>query len=469
MEARRVFPRLTKLLRIWKLARVASVLALLLLNFTVYRWADELYGPAAGLACSIMVVLSPNLIAHGTLAATDGYFALGVLGSLYCFRKYLLCPTLRNAGLSGLTLALAQTTKPFAIYLYPIVYLFLVLAALIKRRTASSLTPKELILYAGISAASLVAVIDVSYCFDRPFTPFRSYHFVSFPFIHAQQIVQAAPGGWRIRVPLAYPFLQGLDMMKFNETHGTTYGNVYLLGELRSASDPLVRGFKSYYAVALVFKEPIALQVLVVLGLLGIRKKRSVEDIVWGEGLLIAAASALILWLSFFDKAQIGIRHILPALAIGVVIAGAAFSNFASFSRTRKGALGLLLLWLCVSTLSYYPHLIPYMNEWVIDRRLAYRILGDSNLSYGQNADLVQDFLKRNPDVILNPETPTCGRVLIDTNRLLGISPRDKEPLSWALRYHPMAHVGYAHLLYFIPADSGADDDAALGPSCSAQ
>src|SRR4029077_7763782 len=169
-----------------------------------------------------------------------------------------------------------------------------------------------------------VAVIDISYCFDRPFTSLRSYHFVSSQFIHLQQIVQATPGGWRIRVPLAYPFLQGLDLMKFNEAHGTTYGNVYLLGELRSVTDPLFDGFKSYYAVAVAFKEPIALQVLVVWGLLGIRKKRSVEDILWGEGLLIAAAGALILWLSFFNKAQIGIRHILPSLAIGVVIAGAA-------------------------------------------------------------------------------------------------------------------------------------------------
>jgi len=154
---------------------MASVLALLLLNFIVYRWGDELYGPAAGLACSIMVVWSPNLIAHGTLAATDGYFALGVLGSLYCFRKYLLCPTRGNAWLSGLTLALAQITKPLAIYLYPIVYFFLVLAAFIKRRTASPLTRKDLILYAGISVALFVAVIDISYCFDRPFTSLRSY------------------------------------------------------------------------------------------------------------------------------------------------------------------------------------------------------------------------------------------------------------------------------------------------------
>jgi hypothetical protein len=141
--------------------------------------------------------------------------------------------------------------------------------------------------------------------------------------------------------------------------------------------------------------------------------------------------------------------HTLPALVIDV-IAGAAFASFASLSRTRKLSLVLLLLWLTVSTFSYFPHMIPYMNEWVVDRSLAYKILADSNLDWGRNEQLVHEFLKQNPDVILNPDMPVSGRVLINVNSLVGIWP-GKKSLFWALHYRPIAHVGYANLLYDMP------------------
>ena len=47
--------------------------------------------------------------------------------------------------------------------------------------------------------------------------------------------------------------------------------------------------------------------------------------------------------------------------------------------------IGGLVLYLVVSVLSYYPHFIPYFNELVWDRTKAYRILVDSNLGWSQN------------------------------------------------------------------------------------
>jgi len=459
IEGRGASPRLVELLRSWKLARVPSLLALLLLNVLVCLWAYELFGAAAGVAAAIIVVASPNLIAHGTLATTDGYFALGVVGSLFVFRRYLLHPTVSNACLSGFALALAQLTKPLALYLYLIVGVFLLVAVLGKPRTSPRLTLRALLIYTAISAVLFLVVINVAYDFDRSFTPLQAYHFESTSFIHLQQMARGVPILRDLRVPAPYPFLQGLDMVKFAEATGNNVANIYLLGEVRDPADPLFHGFKSYYAVALFFKEPIALQILVIWGLFWIFKHRTWQDARRGEGLLLAAGGVLVLWLSFFDKAQIGIRHIQPALAINVVVAAAAFANFAVLSRPRQLALGFLLLWLCLSTASYYPQLIPYMNEWVVDRRFEYKILGDSNLDFGQNRYLVYDFLKKNPDVVFNPVRPTCGRLLISTNHLLGIWPRGTKALDWALRERPVAHIGYADLLYVIPANAFAPAD----------
>jgi hypothetical protein len=292
---------------------------------------------------------------------------------------------------------------------------------------------------------SCIVVLNVAYLFDRTFAPLSSYSFET-PFFRSLQ--QAWPN---VPVSVPYPVLQGLDMARHNDAVGLTYGKIYLLGTLRSNNDPSFHGFKSYYMVAWLIKEPIALQILFVWGLIHAYRRRIEGGFLFGVGLLLTSAGILVLVLSLLSKAQIGIRHILPALAIEVVIAAGAFSDWATFSSTKKRVAALLVAWLAVSTFSYYPHLIPYMNEWVLDRKLSYRLLADSNLDWGQNAALVQRFLKDNPDVVLDPDKPVSGRILVSANRLTGIDSKEKGPLTWALQYRPVGHVGYAHLLFEIP------------------
>jgi 4-amino-4-deoxy-L-arabinose transferase-like glycosyltransferase len=456
LEDRHLLPRVAALLQDWKVARAASVLGLILLNVLVYRWAAALYGPAAGLGAAVLVVLAPNLIAHGTLATTDGYFALAVLLALYFLRRYLRQPTTSNAALSALTLALAQLTKPFALYLYPIAGIGLAASALRRPRTEHSPTARGAWLYLGMCAVAFVLMLNVGFGFYRSFLPLADYEFTSPSFERLQKRVSRTPVLQELPVPVPYAYLQGLDMTVDDEAHGRSFGNVYLLGELRSSKDRRFDGFKSYYAVAWFFKEPIALQLLLLLGLFEIRRRRPLADVMLGEGLLLLAAGGLVAYLSFFNRAQLGIRHILPALAIGVVIGAAAFARFPSLPRWRQIGLGLLLVWLALSTLRYYPHLIPYMNEWAGDRRLAYRLLADSNLDWGQNEPVVRDFLAKNPDVVLNPEEPICGRVLMSANRLTGVlgTRKNWRAPAWTWNYEPVAHVGYAHFLFDIRPDS---------------
>lgn len=464
LEARGLLPRAAKALRHFKLARAASVVSLLVLDLVICLWATELYGPVAGGAALLLAMLAPNLVAHGTLATVDGYFALGVLLSLLALRRYLRRPTTANAWLSAGILALAQITKPFAFYLYVIAAAAVAAAALRPSRGGTGLVPRGVALYATACVVTVVLVLNVGYGFDRSFTRFGSYRFESAPLVRLQHAVARVPALSRVPVPVPYPYLQGLDLVASHEARGGSYGNIYLLGQLRSSSDPRVPGFRSYYAVAFFFKEPIALQILFLSGLIELGRRRSLADFVRGEGLLLGAAGTLVVWLSFFSKAQIGIRHILPALAVVVVIAAAPFARFPSLPRWGRVGLGLLVVWLGLSTFSYYPHLIPYMNEWAGDRRFAYRLLADSNLDWGQNDYLVKEFLRKNPDVALNPHTPVCGRFLMSANRLTGVAPwpEDRVEHSWAWSYEPIAQVGYAHFLFRgSPEGTGCNGAAA--------
>ncbi len=447
LENHHAAPGLAFLLRTTRAARFATVLATLALCFFVYRWTFDLYGSKPALAGALLIVLSPNISAHGTLATTDLYFALGVIVSLYYLRRYLLLPTLRNACLSALTLALAQLTKPFAIYLYGVAGCFIFLAILPSLRPIGGpvLTGRNVTIYAGLVLVFFLVAMNLGFSFDRPFTRLGNYRFRSASFIRLQNL----PVLRSVPVPVPYPYLQGLDLTENNEQTGLTFGNIYLLGKLGNRLDPAFRGFKSYYAVAIFFKEPIALQILFLLGLVWVWKRRSLRDFLRGEALLLAAAAILLVWLSFFNRAQVGIRHALPFFAVDVIVASAAFVDFHLMSGLRKAFLCLLVLWLGISVMSYYPDMIPYMNEWVFNRKLAYKVLADSNLDWGQNTRLVNNFLKQNPDVIQDPAGPVSGRILVGANLLVGVLGTTPNPMLWVRSCgEPVAHVGYASFLF---------------------
>ena len=439
--------------RHYRSARVPTILAALLLTVVVFFWSRDLYGDSAALAASVLCMLSPNLMAHGTLVTTDMYQALGFMAALYFLRRFLLDPTTGRAIISGLVLALAQLTKTFTVALYLIAIVFLAIAAL-RPPLRGSFTPKRLLVFATAVVASFVFVLNVAYCFDRSFMSLGSYKFETKVFSSLQQTSFAR----HMPVPVPYPYLQGMDMTKFSEQTGRSYGDIYLLGEVRNPLAAGFRPFKSYYVVAWFFKEPIGLQILFFGGLFWIARRRKLDEFLFGEGLLLSAAMFLVVWLSLFSAAQIGIRHVLPALAAEVVIASASFTNFQAKAWPAKALLCLLVAWIAVSVARYYPQMIPYMNEWVRDPRYAWKIIADSNLDWGQDFAIVNSFVKDNPDVQVDPITPAPGRVLVRANRLTGVNRWDKSCVFLSKNYQPVAQVGYGHFLFLIPPKTSATD-----------
>src|SRR5436305_1063618 len=87
--------------------------------------------------------------------------------------------------------------------------------------------------------------------------------------------------------------------------------------------------------------------------------------------------------------------------------------------------------------------MIPYFNEVLTDRKMAYRFLADSNLDWGQDEWVVEKFLKSNADVVLDPRQPVVGRILVSANLLAGVEPRKGD--YWLRRNtpKPVAQVGY--------------------------
>ena len=215
-------------------ARTVTLLASLLLALLVRRWAEELYGPAAGLLALALYCLDPNLIAHGGLVTTDLYAALGTTAALYALWRFRREPRPGLGAASALTLGAAQLAKYSCVFLYPIAALLVVLPR--PRGDASPrMRPWRRLAWPGVFVLGSLAVLYAGFLGDRAFTPLREYPLRSELFAKLQSV----PALRDLPVPTPYPYLEGLDWVRARERSGNGFGRVYLFGELRKD-----RGFK---------------------------------------------------------------------------------------------------------------------------------------------------------------------------------------------------------------------------------
>ena len=58
---------------------------------------------------------------------------------------------------------------------------------------------------------------------------------------------------------------------------------------------------------------------------------------------------------------------------------------------------------------------------------MAYKILADSNIDWGQNRYFLLERANQDKDLVVLPEYPTAGKIVVDINNLVGVTdPPDK-------------------------------------------
>ena len=441
--------------------RYATIILSLLLAVYVFNWSYQLYGRQAALLSLSLYVFDPNFLAHGQLVTADLPAALMIIIALYYFWQFLKLGGKGRALLSAATLGLSQLAKYSCFYLYPI---FLVTGAIYRRATtaaeaAVSSSDRNVIclvrrlslvtaLFAGVS----ILIINLGFGFDGFGTPLSKYRFKDAFF----KTVQATPIIANLPLPLPVPYLQGLDLCKFEERMGQAWGNIYMAGQLRvNHHDGTLHGFPGYYFYAAFFKVPIAKQSIFLVALVGYFSRRS-QPAAGGlrreEICLLVPILAYWIYFNFFFNAQIGIRHVLPVFALATIFCGRFLA--APESKLRRYTAVILVIWAAASAFSYYPHFISYFNEFVPDRKLAYQHLADSNLDWRGNEWYLTEYIRRHPEVIVDPRKPQAGRIVVPVNALVGVN-RNPEEYRW-LREHftPVDHVAYSYLVYDVPKES---------------
>jgi hypothetical protein len=303
--------------------------------------------------------------------------------------------------------------------------------------------------YAVLHVAAFLVIVNAGFWGQGTLRPLASWEFRSSQFRAVQASVLRLVPDAPVPVPSAY--IEGFDSVFAMERGGPNAGP-YLLGQIGKDGVP-GRRFVGYYAVAWLYKEPIATQLLLLLALGAYALRFRRFDFRRNEWFLACLVLFFAWYFTFVFKMQKGFRYALIVLPILFVFTGSLLREAATMGRGRRAAIGGLVLYLVVSVVSYYPHFIPYFNELVWDRTKAYRILADSNLGWSQDHWYVRRYLRRHPDAVFEPEGPQVGTMVISANKYVGLWTAER--YRWLREnFEPVGHIAHGHLIFRVTPEA---------------
>lgn len=416
--------------------RYVSLFVSLLIGFLILVWARELYGERAGTFSLFLFVFCPNLNAHAGLLTTDNYAALAVLASSYFYYKYTRQHSWLYLILLSLSLGFAQITKQSLTILLPLFALIALARWVYVRERPVSIRRSLPQLLAAVLI--ILFVINAGFLFDRTFTPLADYKFYSETFRDLQASLAWA-GSFPMPLPVSY--LEGLDQVKHMLELGAGDVKVsppnYILGENRVGE-----GFWYYYFIILFFKTPIS--VLLLLGFLVFRAIAGSVQMKFAEWYIVSILLFFFLFFSVMTERQVGIRHILMVYPLLYVLIGRILPDAGGWTFRIP-----VLIYSVATFYFYFPNLIAYTNEFIFDKKNAYKVMADSNLDWGQGEKFLEKYLASHKEVKRAEDGEGEGTYIVGMSEYVGY--RDPK-VEWIRKYKPFDHVYFSYLLIKVPA-----------------
>lgn len=343
------------------------------LAFLIFRWAWSLFGLSAAVGTLTLYVGCPNVLAHSAVATMDLPVALGMTATTWALWRWIEAPGWKRASLWGILLGLSLATKYTALMMLP----FPLLAAVILAKRSG--IRRTLLGQLALGLVLMVVALDGCYLFQNVGTPLRDLPLQSAA-IKSIQARLSFLGG--CPVPVARDYVMGVDLQQKMLEH---VHPVYLNGQW------MLRGDSWYFLDALAYKLPHILQVAVVLGIITLaREDRSTRlAMLW-----IVLPALLLISIASLQKAQLGIRYILPAFPALFLLAGAALTRLPVGSARRRAMALAVLALVCGTSLRFHPHHLTYFNEAAGGPVGGRKYLLDSNLDWGQDLHLVKNWME---------------------------------------------------------------------------
>lgn len=363
---------------LYVLARGAVIVLALGLGLLVHRWSRALHGEDAALVALVLFAFSPALLAHGHLATADLAGTLGVALALHRSWRHAAAPSFGNALLLGAIVGVALLLKLSCVVVMPVAAYVLLAPA---NRDGLSVGRR-----AGHAVAAgfvTLLVIGGGYGFQGFARPLSEIALVSEGAFAS--LGRRFPS---LALPLPEPFVRGLDLVASAQLKGDR--SFYLAGEI---SD---RGWWYYHLVAYALKTPIPLLAAIVVAASRIPRRA------WrsGEGFLWAGVGVVFLTGGVLNPLNLGVRHVLAAEPLLIVLAAPAFARALAGLGSRRGR-PLVATAIAAVALGHYvvssarvaPRYLEYFNEAAGGPSRGHEWLADSNLDWGQDLVRLRAFM----------------------------------------------------------------------------
>ena len=432
-------------LTVWRM-RLGNLPFFLLGCGVVFVWTRRDFGAAEAVLAVACFNMIPTVLAHAGLATTDMGLAACLALAFLAMRIWAAEPSLAHGAWFGFCGALAILSKFTSLAFFPaaatIALLFYVASARPGFAALQRLA-RERVPSLALAALTCVVVVWGGYCF-------------SIGKIHA----------WNATLP-AWQLFDGIRVAMLHNHDGHL---AYLLGQTSRF------GWWYYFPVGLAVKTPLAMLVLVGVGIAACRNNRARLPYLMPFALILG-----VLLPAMNGNINIGIRHVLPVFLGFAILSALGLEYLLRNAATHawSGALAaVLFVWLAATGAIHHPDYLPYFNElvpypqdrvicdsdydWGQDSaRLARRLrqLGATEVHYGQLYDDNQAFLEAYsglPHIIpIHPREPAEGWIAIcptmDHANQYGLEDNYPGIRPWYSDLHVQERVGTIDLIYVAP------------------
>jgi hypothetical protein len=363
-------------------ARGATLVFWLVLLIYAWKLGEMAGGFEGGLMATAMIAVEPIMLGHASLATTDIALTAFVIASACHLIQGRERNWRRRVGIPSLFCGLAILSKASGLIFVPLC----MMAAEVERlwpvnSTSDSASSGGTADWAAFKhqlqpfwrdLAQIIGIgllITIVYC-GSGWHP--EWSFVAW--------TKSLPPHWFFRSAMVWLaehlriFNNGVTALGYQFTHNMHGPPTYLLGRVQSS-------FWYYYPLALTIK--VSIPVFVIALTVAWLYKDALRNCA------IAAAAALLLF-SIFMRLQIGIRLVLPLVALIIIGTAAALAK----ARRELGPgwksgllaaeFALAILWTGIAAVRVWPQGICYTNALWGGTSHGYLYLSDSNYDWGQ-------------------------------------------------------------------------------------
>lgn len=350
-------------------ARLPVIVLTLLSGLVVFAFARELAGTAGALTALALFCLSPDVIAHGSLATLDVPAAGFMLTSVWLLWRARRRPRV-HLPLAGAAFGAALATKMSVLPAAPVP----VLTAAVVVWCASTGDRRRRLGRAAAGAAVFVvvavAVVWAVYLAVDPRLRWDPQERVP--------VIRGLRGLLVELMPFPEPFRDGMRV-QFNLENWAWEG--FLFGRVYSGS------LWYYLPAALLVKTPLGMLVLWAAGVVAVVAVRRLRP----AAAFLLPVPAVLLAAAMYGTRDFGTRY---AVFLPMFLAVAAGCLWVVRVRWVPPVSVLLVACVAVSSLRAFPYYLPYSNEAFGGPSQTRLRLHDSNVDWGQDLGRLADRLR---------------------------------------------------------------------------